>query len=300
MSGYIFGPKFNSDNGSLTGQYFQIGRVKSIVMGPNIPGTNKKDPNYTSSSDIGKIKYELLYSPIGASKSQEISEPAYPIFSLIKHYPLINEIVLILAGPSEKLNDGYNKQQFFYFPAYSIWNNPNHGAFPNLAEYAEFLNNSANKPNYAGSAVTGSSLPLGYTFKEKDIKNLQPFEGDILLQGRFGQSLRFGSTVPIMKKNNNWSNSGDNGDPITILVNKQGTKSNISKFDATIEDINRDGSSIYMTSTQEIFLEDINNFPLNSFGVSITPISQPTIQLNSVPISNDILAASEQDKNNIG
>jgi hypothetical protein len=297
----VFGQKFDSNYGSITGQYFQIGRVKSIVMGPIISGTNKKDPDYQSSSDIGKIKYELLYSPLSTSKSSAVSEPAYPIFNFIRNFPLVNEIVLILAGPSESLNDGYNNQQFFYFPPYSIWNNPNHGAFPNMAEYADFLNKNSNRPDYVGTAVSSSTLPLGYTFTEdQKVRNLQPFEGDILLQARFGQSIRFGSTVPVMKKNNNWSNSGTNGDPITILINNQGTKSLTSKFDATVEDINRDGSSIYMTSTQEIFLEDINNFPLNSFGTSISTVDQPVIELTSIPITNEIIPADEQDKNSIG
>jgi hypothetical protein len=297
----VFGQKFDSNYGSITGQYFQIGRVKSIVMGPIISGTNKKDPDYQSSSDIGKIKYELLYSPLSTSKSSAVSEPAYPIFNFIRNFPLVNEIVLILAGPSESLNDGYNNQQFFYFPPYSIWNNPNHGAFPNMAEYADFLNKNSNRPDYVGTAVSSSTLPLGYTFTEdQKVRNLQPFEGDILLQARFGQSIRFGSTVPVMKKNNNWSNSGTNGDPITILINNQGTKSLTSKFDATVEDINRDGSSIYMTSTQEIFLEDINNFPLNSFGTPISTVDQPVIELTSIPITNEIIPADEQDKNSIG
>jgi len=297
----VFGQKFDSNYGNTTGQYFQIGRVKSIVMGPTIPGTNKIDPDYQSSSDIGKIKYELLYSPLSTSKSAAVSEPAYPIFNFVRNFPLVNEIVLILAGPSEMLNDGYNNQQFFYFPPYSIWNNPNHGAFPNMSEYADFLNKNSNKSNYIGTAISSSTLPLGYTFTEdQKVKNLQPFEGDILLQARFGQSIRFGSTVPVMKKNNNWSNSGNNGDPITIIVNKQGTKSLTSKFDATVEDINRDGSSIYMTSTQEIFLEDINSFPLNSFGTSISPVDQPVIELRSIPLTNEIIPADEQDKNSIG
>ena len=33
-NGYIFGNSFNSDIGQYGGQYFQIGRVKSIVLGP--------------------------------------------------------------------------------------------------------------------------------------------------------------------------------------------------------------------------------------------------------------------------
>jgi hypothetical protein len=295
--GYIFGNKFDSKVGRSIGQYFQIGRVKSIVLGPYKGSTQERDPDYGSPIDIGKIKYELLYSTLGTSKSGEVSEPAWPMFNFIRQYPVVNEIVLIMAGPTEKLNDRVSNQQFFYFPPYSLWNRANHGAFPNMSEYSQFLKQFVNVQGYSGNAVTGSSLPLGYTFQEnQQVRNLQPFEGDTILQARFGQSIRFGSTVPVLKRDNTWSNSGKNGDPITIILNSQRQENPGLKFNNIVEDINKDGSAIYMTSTQEIFLEDINNFPLNSFGTPITPISQPTLRTLPPPISNEVLAAKIQDE----
>lgn len=300
-NGYIFGPSFNADTGQTGGQYFQIGRVKSIVLGPYKGNTQERDPDYGSPIDIGKIKYELLYSTLGTSKSQEVSEPAWPMFGFMRQYPIVNEIVLIMAGPSEKLNDRASNQQFFYFPPYSLWNRSNHGAFPNMAEYSNFLKQYVNIQGYSGNAVSGSSLPLGYTFQEnQQIRNLQPFEGDTILQARFGQSIRFGSTVPVLKSQNTWSNSGKNGDPITIILNSQRQENPALKFNNIVENINKDGSAIYMTSTQEIFLEDVNNFPLNSFGVPITPISQPTLRVPTPPISNEVITPTLQDRSSIG
>ena len=103
--GYIFGNKFDSKVGRSIGQYFQIARVKSIVLGPYKGNTQERDPDYGSPIDIGKIKYELLYSPLGTSKSQGVSEPAWPMFNCMRQYPLVNEIVFIVTGPTEKLND---------------------------------------------------------------------------------------------------------------------------------------------------------------------------------------------------
>jgi len=299
--GYIFGNKFDSKVGRSIGQYFQIGRVKSIVLGPYKGSSLERDPDYGSPVDIGKIKYELLYSPLGTSRSQEVSEPAWPIFNFIRQYPVVNEIVFIITGPTEKLNDRIYNQQYFYFPPYSLWNRANHGAFPNMAEYSDFLKQYKNIQGYSGNATTGSSLPLGYTFKEnQQVRNLQPFEGDTVMQGRFGQSIRLGSTVPALKRDNTWSNSGNNGDPITIILNSQRQENASLKFNNIVENINKDGSAIYMTSTQEIFLEDINNFPLNSFSFPISPISQPTLRVPPRPLSNEILAPSVQDKSSIG
>jgi hypothetical protein len=289
--------RYTSDIGSREGYYFQIARVKSVVMGPYKGGTNEVDTNYNDPSDIGSIKYELLYSPVGISRSEEVNESAYPIFGFIKQYPLINEIVLILAGPTEKLNDRADKQRSYYFPPYDLWNHPNHGAFPNMEEWKEYLNEFVVPIQYQGTAVT-SSLPLGYAVTEKkDVRNLRPFEGDTILQPRWGQSIRFGSTITTMKNSNNWSNSGQEGDPITMIVNSQGKRITRSPFDPIVEDINKDGSSIYLTSTQEINLTDINNFPLASFGGNINPITQPVIGIQRVPISDETISAQFQDEN---
>lgn len=305
---YIFGPDLNSNNGLSGGQYFQIGRVTRVILGPYKGDSRERDPDYGSPYDIGKIKYEILYSTLGSSKPGEVNEPAWPMFNFLRQYPVVNEIVLILAGPTEKLNDGSSKQQYFYFPPYALWNKANHGAFPNMAQYSKFLKDFQAVQGYSGTSVSGS-LPLGYTFQENElVRNLQPFEGDTIMQGRFGQSIRFGSTVQGIRKTpgeryepaNTWSNSPKNGDPITIILNSQAQIKPDLKFSTMVENINKDGSAIYMTSTQEIFLEDINNFPLNSFGTPITPIIQPTLRVQVPPTSNFIISPAAQDQSNIG
>lgn len=291
--GYLFGNKFESDKGQNR-QYFQVARVKSIVLGPFKGGTEEIDLDYKSAADIGKIRYEILYSPLGTSFSKEVSEPAWPMWGFVKQYPVINEIVFIVVGPTPNLNDNYSNQRRFYLPAYGTWGDSNHNAFPNMNEYGEYLKKFTNKSGYSGNATTGSSIPLGYTFEENpEIKSIRAFEGDSILQARFGQSIRFGSTVSDQRKENNWSNSGNNGDPITIILNQQGPRPGmvgVRKFDPIIEDINLDGSAIYMTSTQEIFMEDLNNFPLRSFGQGISPINQPVIE-----VRRPILIAGENE-----
>lgn len=294
----IFGQELYADRGKTTGQYFQIGRVKSIVLGPYKGNSKEPDPDYGSPADIGKIKYELLYSSLSTSRSQAVSEPAYPMSGFLKQYPSVNEIVLIIVGPSRKLNNGSDKQQLYYFPPFALWGSSNHNAFPNLDELADYYKNYVNKPGYSGNATSGS-LPLGYTFQENDVKNLRPFEGDIIMQSRFGQSIRFGSTVPVMKDYNTWSQSGKNGSPVTIITNSQGQRKTVTPFDPIVEDINKDGSAIWMTSTQEVNLEDINAFPLNSFGVGINPIVQNVVKLQQLPTSDETISAQFQDENSI-
>lgn len=305
-NGYTFGPSLDSDLGFSKGQYFQIARVKSVVLGENT-AYGKKDPNYRSPADVGSIKFELLYSPLSTSKSKEVSEPAYPIWYFIKQIPLINEIVLIIVGPSIKLNDGATKQQYYYMPAYGMWKNPNHNAFPNMEEWADYLNTFANKPGYSGDGTKSKTLPLGLTFEENpEVKDLKPFEGDTIIQARFGQSIRFGSTVSPMKTSNTWSNTvtdengsiiNTNGDPITIITNRQGERVVRNKFDSIVEDINKDGSSIYLTSTQPINIADLSNFSIASFRTYIGDINAiDVINSSKKPISNQFSSAADQDK----
>ena len=78
-----------------------------------------------------------------------------------------------------------------------------------------------------------------------------PFAGDVINQGRWGNSIRFGSTARSLGLNN-WSDSGKNGDPITILRNGQPKDSTPKGWVPITEDINKDLASLYLTSTQQI------------------------------------------------
>jgi hypothetical protein len=152
--------------------------------------------------------------------------------------------------------------------------------------------------------IQSNAKNLGYTFEENaEIKDLQPFEGDTIIQARFGQSIRFGSTVSVLSNDNTWSknNEDTNGDPITIITNRQGNRVVRNKFDSIVEDINKDGSSIYMTSTQEIDIKDLYNFPLNSFRTSIKdPGISNAVKLSTKPTSNQFTSAADQDKKSNG
>ena len=77
--------------------------------------------------------------------------------------------------------------------------------------------------------------------------------GDVIYQGRWGNSLRFGSTVKTDSVDNNtWSETGENGDPITILRNGQDPNSSSEGWIPITEDVNNDLASIWFTSTQKI------------------------------------------------
>jgi hypothetical protein len=284
---------------------FIIGRVTSIVEGPFIAGTQALDPDYKSPSDLGKIRYQLLQNNQGSTLSSKNTPPAKPFHSTLKQYPVIGEIVLIFPGPSVKLNDKRDEQEYYYLPPYNIWSASHHNAFPDLNDYAAYSNKvnttyqqTSNFNQITNLSTSGSvNYPLGYNFPEKSyIKPLRLFAGDTTLEGRWGNSIRFGSTTAD-RKENYWSDAGSLGSPITIIRNGQGPQSTKVGYVPTVENINRDPSSIYLTEGQKIVIDDINNsFSLASLGVIAGTISTVSIPIQQQLTSTDTISPAEQDK----
>ena len=302
MNDGIFGSSPEGGIGKVGGQYFIIGRVTSVVLSEYLDDNKTKNPDWTNDGDLGKIDFEILYTGLNLSRSNKVSKSAWPVFSFIRQYPLINEIVYIVSGPSNELNDNYKNQGLFYFPPFSVWNSANHNAFPNMDQYSEFLKDFYQKSGYEGQAdTTLAKLPLGQAFQENEkVRSLSPFEGDTLIEGRFGQSIRFGSSNTVRATKNNWStNKESNGKPITILINGQGTPrvENLDKFMTTVEDIDRDDSSIYLTSGQQVKIDSVKDI-----NPSVKEISDPLVpyktyfsQTYKFPfIGNQVIVASDR------
>ena len=127
---------------------------------------------------------------------------------------------------------------------------------------------------------------LGETFKEKDfIKPLRPFEGDNILEGRFGNTIRLGSTS---KPLNPWSRNGENSDPIIIIRNGQFNNTNDDTFIPNVENINNDDSSIYLTSNQNISNFEVASKNMQSYVKGADkPYISPEDQLTE-PLDTDI------------
>ena len=206
---------------------------------------------------MGGILFEDLTNPSDAAI--ETLSFALPLYSNLKFLPLVNEVVYIinLPNPSSQRNVSGGKQ-YYYFQTINIWNSIHHNALPN-----SLANEPTNAQKYesteAGveiqSDVAIDDINLGLTFKERTgIRNLQPYEGDVLIEGRWGNTIRFGSTVNNSNPFNPWSNSGVNGEPIIIIKNGQ-TETGDDPWVSQVENINTDKSSIYLTSNQKIPIE---------------------------------------------
>ena len=208
-------------------------------------------------SSIGCVFFDRLNQP--NPNPQFVSDNfARPLFPNNSNIPLKNELVYIMAMPNSDVQSDVNAVIYYYFQAINIWNSTHHNAIPDPINGSSIPESQTQdyEQTSAGSVrrVTdgGTEIDLGKDFQEKlSIRNLQPYSGDIIYQGRWGQSLRFSSTLNQAQIPNPWSESGEDGDPITILKNGQHEEST-DPWIPQVEDINTDSSSIYLTSTQKI------------------------------------------------
>ena len=268
-----------------------IGRVIDIILNSEHPEYN----NYGGSTSIGGVFVELQNFN---SPGSTFAKPFYPQFS---SYPLVNELVLIQKLPGDNLNTGASNEIFYYINMINLWNHPHHNAFPNVGQLNTSITNQqtynqtsqgitrqSNNPVPSSINLNSNVNPSQNTFLERNnIHPLLPFSGDIIHQGRWGNTIRLGSTnIPDNNNStplNNWSNTGTSGDPITIIRNGQPTNASNQGWVHIIEDINNDLSSLYLTSAQTIPLspasENYRSFP--SPPQSIQSYSGPQAIINS-------------------
>jgi hypothetical protein len=261
------------------------GRVKKIILDDKTYSDLFKQ--YGEWASIGYIIFDILNQPTNDENIDNLLV-AKPLFPNQKVYPLENEIVSILLLPDSNTEANVNSKTYYYFQPINIWNNNHHNAIPDpiTAPVPESKRDYQQTQAGAVRKVTDGStdIILGKTFEEKlNIKTLQPFEGDHILEGRWGNSIRFSSTVKNSNINNSWSTSGNNGDPITILRNGQ-YEDDKDPWIPQVENINKDISSFYLTSTQIIPLtpsaESYNSYK-SSPPEKINKYKQSQIILNS-------------------
>ena len=248
-------------------------KVKDIIL----DGSTDRAANYGGYDSVGLIFYnKVQIKNDGLNTNPDADETleskgfdgvAKPLFPFLKYYPLINEVVLILSTTSKDYLDNRLSRIDYYFPPINLWNHPHHNTLPAVQNYNKdkseiFKNEDYEQAGLLRRAVDGEvdiNIPLGKYFREQlNIKPLLPYEGDYIVEGRFGNTIRLGATarsgvIPKEQKNN-WSNGakGEVGDPITIIRNGQAVNLDNQGWVHTLENINTDPSSIYLTSNQKI------------------------------------------------
>ncbi len=163
----------------------------------------------------------------------------------LKQIPLVGEFVLIYKTINQQSSAINKRDQWYYVTSVDLHSSINENMLPGVSEVMSQEQIDSTKP--------------GYTFNQKSISPIQPYEGDFLLEGRWGNSIRFGSTVDYAKGKytvpGTW-NGTISGDPIIVLSNGRDNKPN-KQF--VVEDIVLDNASLYLTSTQSFPKFKLNN-----------------------------------------
>lgn len=274
-------------------------RVKDIVLDPNHP----RFKEVGEWNGLGTIFFDPT-TPGGQTSPTNTLVSARPMMSNVKFYPLINEIVAIvyISDPikSQEVNESYSKLAF-YLPPTNLWNSQHHNALPDSQVSNPYSKRKSTQQVENGSPnrshINPTPILLGNTFKEKTkIFPLYPYEGDHILEGRWGNSIRLGSTVRFNSYPNDWSSEGGEGDPITIIrVNKPNPSSTQEGWLPTTENPTNDESSIYLTSTQKIPFFS-SGYQTDSFGDDPSPSSPSEYQGNQILIdSGRLVLNAKQD-----
>jgi hypothetical protein len=276
-----------SGGGGSAAQFFPA-RVKEIILQPST------DPNslfalnsgYTS---IAYISFHPLKSVVDTPNKANLV--AAPLDINIRRLPLLNEVVLILST-TDVMNENQLAQKYYYISGVSIWNSVHHNGFPDL----QYLGATQSPNSQVGYQSTQDGIVkkpndppkdlfLGNTFIENpEIRNLFPVEGDVIVEGRFGNSMRLSHTsrFPSQSVTSPWSNHGSNTKPITIIRNGQTKDVPAVKWTPIFESIDGDASSIYLTNGQEIQMT-LASKNLASYGTVITS-STSIVQIPNVVV----------------
>ena len=208
------------------------GRVIEVILDETHPSYLPKGGGVS----INGVFYKPLSSNI---KDEDYTELpfAYQLNSFYKQVPLVGEVIKIESLPVPSANDFAGRTRKYYTNILNIWNNSNNNFYPDL--------NSTNQLDFTQK---GNFKELG------DINPIGSSPGDIQIEGRQGQSIRFTGGISFT---NPWIDGSNIGEPVIIISN--GQVSTEKGYTTIGEDINEDASSIYLTSNHTIPLVEASD-----------------------------------------
>ena len=239
-------------------QKAQVGRVYGVVTTENTPTAAmfKKAGGFNGIGSVFYLDYNQAKDTAGNAGDDFLDKCkiAKSLSSQFQYFPILGELVYLEDLPAPTSQVTKNNSQKYYISVVNLWNN-----------------------NQQNSQPASDQSALGLTFVENpNIKTLLSFEGDHIIQGRQGAALRFGSTTKLFSNLNEWSEIGNDDNPITILSNgfsyEPGEKFHVEK-------INKDLSTIYLTSAQKLPLQPDRTDNVNPLTSPIDPSKYSNAQV---------------------
>jgi hypothetical protein len=225
--------------------------------------------------NVGAIKVRIL--EVSQLLDEEINDWAFPMDNTILEYPLRGELVEL-----HKLST-----KFFYTKKIPFAHRVQENAALNL-------NADLSRRGGVSDSVEVENSPDDHKFGEyfrpdSRVRPLKHFEGDTIIQGRMGNTIRFGSSKMVPKSKGLAPN----------IILRAGQAKDKHKNEASfktvfgvlMEDINNDASSLWMVSDQNVplvpitreagsFYRSILN-PVNVFGGASITLNSDRIVLES-------------------
>lgn len=217
-------------------------------------------------SYIGRVKAR----PINSAEQTPWDELTWftPLDSTFKEWPLVNEMIVVV-----RYLDGWyyqrkiNTRNFINNSGDYRWEQRYGKAGPVSKFKSNALKKSKIKSNISPECNMVDSYLGRYFRANHHIRPLKHYEGDTIIESRFGSSVRFGCyednpTFDIGTSEGDGESYDDNrGNPMILIRNRQrplkpateNDEENERIYQHTIlEDINNDGSSIQITSGKTI------------------------------------------------
>ena len=223
--------------------------TKVLLDYEDLPKQKDGHPDY---SFYGAVAGRFVVNKSQTIKPEDGPQLVRPLDPKIKNYPVVGELVVVA---------NYNGKSYY-------WNTLNNFNLVN--------ENSVPGISYIG---TGESPPMALTKfgkrfeRDGSIRQVKAEEGDLILHGRFGNSINLGSNdnSPVIK-----IRSGQRTDVQGIIKKKdkpdiKSLKNIINRGGPIPEDINKDKNSIYLSTDKKYTIRNSNSKigPLEASGNSI-------------------------------
>lgn len=265
---------------------------------------------------LGKNKsalYTVLCRMIGAHGHNKMDViRARAIDANIKNIPIRGEVIMVTKAPSPYASARGVSQEYYYSNPISVQSSIHHNGLPGLSHYSN--TNSPANPDARNEAKDGipqtttTSLKTPYNidpvFVERtDVYPIQPYSGDIIFEGRWGQSIRFGSTIDerrIYPQIPSWKKGlGATGNPILIISNGTNPEGK-PRNEFILENIDTDDSAIWMTSGQYVKFEPASTFTPSITDKSINLFTKNEYGGNAIIIASDRIIFNSRKQELIG
>ena len=223
------------------GKKVDTGIVEHVIL-------NEDDDNILQSSN-SKANTKLVDVYIGSARIRKSSDFSVNKKQLQFYLPLIPDEGVPLLGETVQLVKVGGTEYYKRIPSVSInIGNARINAEKKLSEKTSDASSDASSYSEVSQTSTATSdseereNKLGEYFTPEGIHKLRLYEGDRIIQSRFGQSIRFSG----------YNNEDNQFSPTIIIRNRQNSESinNLEGGEITEEDVNKDGSTILLSSNK--------------------------------------------------